>query len=114
MLRRTAWMGALAGIIALVMAPVAGYGTNRHQGNCTGKASDCATLIIKLYYCCGAKQQGPPHLFPEEEPTPLRVATLGSGPRCAVHLPRCWGEVLRPYGASALRRLVKDRPAPRA
>lgn len=61
---------------------------------CRAADSGCATLSVHVYGEGGTKEikgERPPR-YPENNP--LLIARLGSGPRCAVERPRCWGKVL--------------------
>ena len=94
-------MGILVSILGIAMIPAVGYaggGRNVRLLCAARRASKCGTLVIRVYGVDELPVPGQPEPPPRRVPDeggPLRIAKLGSGPRCETALPRCWGKVLR-------------------
>ena len=91
-------LAALLGIAAIPAVSYAGGGKNVRLLCAAKRASDCGTLVIRVYGVVELEEPEEPERPPRrilDDGGPLRIAKLGSGPRCETALPRCWGKVLR-------------------
>lgn len=98
MVRRTAFIGLIAAILGVAVAPSASYsaGTAKPDWVCPGGAAKCATVRVYVRLV-GCGEVGP---APERSPASplgglhLHVARLGSGSSCTGAV-ACWRDILR-------------------
>jgi hypothetical protein len=86
----------LATLLGIAAIPAVGYSAHAKKPDwvCSTTASNCATLVVHVDAVGGCPPGHPECPSVPEETKALRIAKLGSAPRCKPELQRCWGTVL--------------------